>query len=144
MTQTSTYVTLEVARTTFEDVFNRLKAAHSLMVYIDVTNKALVLGDVGLVCEYIDFQIVDGEGIVIIDKPAQVIEFKIQSKPPSGYGSLCPTCQGEAVTVCRCVLGDTRCANGHNWHVCKIHGLVPYKAKHSGLKDDGCTCQKEK
>lgn len=58
----------------------------------------------------------------------------------SGYGSKCPTCGESATSVCRCMLGDTRCRNGHNWHECRVHGLVAVGAKHDGGKSD-CTCQ---
>lgn len=59
----------------------------------------------------------------------------------SGYGSKCPTCGEPAASVCRCMLGDTRCANGHNWHECKVHGLVAVGARHDGGGKDGCTCE---
>lgn len=58
----------------------------------------------------------------------------------SGYGSKCPTCGELAVSVCRCLLGDTRCQNNHHWHECKAHGLVAVGANHSDQGEDGCTC----
>ena len=34
----------------------------------------------------------------------------------------CPTCEGPAVTRCRCFIGDRTCAKGHKWYVCPVHG----------------------
>lgn len=36
----------------------------------------------------------------------------------------CPTCRQPAVAVCRCPLGDSRCARGHLWHHCPGCGVV--------------------
>lgn len=58
----------------------------------------------------------------------------------SGYGSKCPTCGEDAVSVCRCWLGDTGCQNRHRWHECAKHGLVAVGARHDGKGEDGCTC----
>lgn len=61
----------------------------------------------------------------------------------SGYGSKCPKCDGTAVGICRCPLVDTVCANGHRWHECAVHGLVPVGARHDGKGLKGCTCDDE-
>jgi len=59
----------------------------------------------------------------------------------SGYGSKCPTCGEPAMSVCRCMLGDTMCKNKHNWHECAVHGLVAVGARHDGKGEGGCTCE---
>jgi len=61
----------------------------------------------------------------------------------SGYGSTCPTCGEPAVSICRCMLGDTSCKNKHEWHECKVHGLVAVGAIHGKPKAGGCTCEEK-
>lgn len=52
----------------------------------------------------------------------------------------CPECKEEAVTTCRCLMADSTCRNGHNWHTCVVHEV---KVKGHGChKGDTykCTC----
>lgn len=41
----------------------------------------------------------------------------------SVYGD-CPSCGQPGLGRCRCLLGDTRCLNGHHWHHCPGCGAV--------------------
>jgi hypothetical protein len=35
----------------------------------------------------------------------------------SPYDHKCPTCNGKVVKVCKCMLGNMTCENGHEWHL---------------------------
>jgi hypothetical protein len=50
--------------------------------------------------------------------------------------SECPTCGGPAVRTCRCRRGDSRCAQGHEWHSCPVHKAAhPWPSQHAGGRD---------
>ena len=52
----------------------------------------------------------------------------------------CPYCKGKIVRRCRCMRGDKRCENGHEWHRCTEHRkLVHGPSDHS---KSGCSCVK--
>lgn len=54
----------------------------------------------------------------------------------------CPTCGGEYTMQCRCLLGNRRCANGHEWHRCQVHGVVPCGGYHGkDPRANGCSCE---
>lgn len=36
----------------------------------------------------------------------------------------CPLCDRSSVMTCKCLLSDSRCAVGHQWHVCPVHKAV--------------------
>lgn len=54
------------------------------------------------------------------------------------YGQ-CPFCSAPVVSTCRCTRGDSRCANGHEWHRCTEHRdtIVAEESDHT---KSGCTC----
>lgn len=54
---------------------------------------------------------------------------------------ICPVCSGEAVARCRCLLGDRRCANGHQWHRCQVHGAVVVGAADHSKGSEECSCK---
>jgi hypothetical protein len=37
-------------------------------------------------------------------------------------GDFCPTCDGKAVSGCRCMINHRVCKNGHAWH--RVNGKV--------------------
>jgi len=48
-------------------------------------------------------------------KQALAFMKKLASNNENPYGS-CPVCGQPGVERCRCRLGDTKCASGHEWH----------------------------
>ena len=44
-------------------------------------------------------------------------------------GWLCPVCEQSAVRVCDCMLFDSKCSNGHEWHT-KDGKIVKGRGKH--------------
>jgi hypothetical protein len=51
----------------------------------------------------------------------------------------CPFCGAEVVMRCRCMRGDSRCANGHEYHNCEEHWdrIVRGQSDHG---KSGCSC----
>lgn len=52
----------------------------------------------------------------------------------------CPECGEPYVMRCRCMRGDMRCPNGHEWHHCEVHGTLVLHASDHGK--EGCSCGK--
>ena len=50
---------------------------------------------------------------------------------------LCPTCSLPAIVRCRCILGEMRCASGHQWFHCGNCGsVVVGESDHAKSIDD--------
>ncbi len=64
---------------------------------------------------------------------------EMERKPPANR---CPICEGPAVTCCRCMRGDSVCAQGHQWHTCVPHGVVVVGSSDHALNTNTCTCGK--
>ena len=51
----------------------------------------------------------------------------------------CAFCGAEIIRRCRCLRGDRRCANGHEYHYCTVHPelIVSGPSDHG---KPGCSC----
>lgn len=50
----------------------------------------------------------------------------------------CPTCGGEAISICKCERRDSYCGEGHHWHKCLVHDeIILRDADHRVV---GCSC----
>lgn len=54
--------------------------------------------------------------------------------------SLCPTCGEKRTTTCRCPRSDSKCPNGHQWHLCTIHKKVVLGGSDHSTDTFTCTC----
>ena len=54
----------------------------------------------------------------------------------------CPICGEKAEARCKCMRGDRRCKNGHNWHRCTVHKEVVLEASDHNMPTNKCTCVK--
>lgn len=62
------------------------------------------------------------------------------SSTPGEDPDECPDCGGPAVKRCRCMIGDRRCAKGHEWHFCHIHKKRIRGNGHGSGQPFGCKC----
>ena len=54
----------------------------------------------------------------------------------------CPTCGKIAEIQCRCYIGDSKCASGHDWHYCPVHRVKVAGESPSNAHSipQGCLC----
>jgi hypothetical protein len=50
----------------------------------------------------------------------------------------CPTCKEAYQTRARCLQIESRCRNGHVWHVCAVHGKIVESA--ASVTGYSCSC----
>jgi hypothetical protein len=52
----------------------------------------------------------------------------------------CPVCSEITIDICRCILKDSRCKNGHYWHRCVVHNKKVIGFGDHGKSTDACHC----
>lgn len=56
----------------------------------------------------------------------------------------CPECGGPSAARCRCPLEDRVCHNGHEWHVCPVHGCIVRGGADHAIDTFACRCPRAK
>ena len=54
--------------------------------------------------------------------------------------SICPVCEKPRKSSCKCPRGDSKCENGHTWHVCTVHQKIVLGSSDHSLPTNTCTC----
>jgi hypothetical protein len=49
-------------------------------------------------------------------KIERITEEPIKKSHPPYWEDICPICKTKAITGCRCIINDRKCANNHTWH----------------------------
>lgn len=66
---------------------------------------------------------------------------EVQNKIDWEKFKFCPICNERAVLSCKCPRADSKCKNGHEWHICTVHGKVVLGRSDHSLATFTCTCK---
>lgn len=55
----------------------------------------------------------------------------------------CPVCGEKFIVTCRCPKRDSKCKNGHEWHICLAHNRIVVGPSDHSRPTDECSCGKK-